>query len=131
MVPPLHWRAGTWTKPPLDIEIKPDNGRLRALQLVLQDESVPLASNAVLPSIVRPGVPIFDTSVWSGSDRYRDERMSVEAMRAEDDRLEAWLDAVGEPAHICRVDSQLDLLFTAEGGLTAIRLGPLTPDEWS
>jgi hypothetical protein len=115
----------------LDIEINPENGRLRALQLVLQDERVPLAGNAVVPSIVRSGVPFFDTGAWTESDRYRDERMSVEVMRATDDRLEGWLDSVGEPALLCRVDSQLDLLFTAEGGLTAIRFGPLTPDEWS
>ena len=36
----LHWLASTGTKPPVDITLRPSDGRLQGLQLVLQDEIV-------------------------------------------------------------------------------------------
>ena len=127
---PLHWRTGTWDKPPLDVEIDPHDGRLQALQIVLQDESVPLIVKRVDASDSCEGLPVFDTSGWVSADRYRDETMAVAVNRAADDRLEAWLGGEQEPVSVLTVDDELALLFAGEGELVAIRVGPLTSHEW-
>lgn len=36
---PLHWRAGDWSKPPLDVRLS-DVGAVESIQFVFQDESV-------------------------------------------------------------------------------------------
>lgn len=51
---PLHWRAGDWTKLPLDLRLS-ERGYLEGIQFVFQDESVAYADE---PPCVdpRPGV---------------------------------------------------------------------------
>ena len=130
-LPSLHWRAGNWTKPPLDVAVDPEDGRLRGIQIVLQDEGVPDGKYRVNALEVRRGVPAFDVGTWANSDRYVDETIPVVATRAPDDSLEVLIGEYGEPGVTLTVDDQLELLFTSESVLSAIRVGPLSAEEWS
>src|SRR5439155_5966841 len=74
---PLHWRAGNWSKPPLDVALSPD-GELESIQLVLQDEAVN-ASDECLPALrhqEEAGRPAFDVDGWP-PNRYFDVHTDV------------------------------------------------------
>jgi hypothetical protein len=75
---PLHWRAGDWTKPPLDVSFSL-NGQIESVQVVFQDESVMTAEGA---AAVReePGVPSFEIEQWP-LDRYLDVQTGVRSAR--------------------------------------------------
>src|SRR5918996_4765799 len=69
--PPLHWRTGTWQKPPLDISLDRE-GRLIGFQFVLQDERVKEGVATDLPA-PKACWPIFDVANWP-KDRYLDDK---------------------------------------------------------
>src|SRR4051794_27522484 len=73
---PLHWRAGDWQGPPVDVSINPETGGLRAIQAVLQDRT-PERTGTTPPRATRSGLPEFDTTPWAGGERYRDETHDV------------------------------------------------------
>ena len=86
---PLHWRAGDWTKPPLDIEVNPVVVPSRAFRLCFQDEQVPEGTPRVgYEGAV--GIPLVDVEGWP-EDRYRDIRCPVEVTRATTGELVATL----------------------------------------
>lgn len=125
---PLHWRMGTWTKPPLDLSLD-DGGRPVALQFVLQDERV--AAGQSLADLPEPegGVPIFDINDWP-PERYCDETGPVRANRLPSGELRL---QIGEPQPVrraCRTAPGLLLGFDERDVLAEIRLGPLAGEDW-
>jgi hypothetical protein len=124
---PLHWRAGEWSKPPLDLEIDSISGRLQALQFILQDERVPVEKVAPLPA-GQQGVPVFEVAGWP-ADRYRDVRYPVAAIRSQTGELVLRIGRRG-CANACRVRGGLAIGYDRGGDLCKIRVGPLTGDEW-
>jgi len=125
---PLHWRAGTWRKPPLDI-ILDDRGRLVAMQFVLQDERMEIRDGTrhVEPEI---GVPRFDVSSWA-TDRYRDEQVPVVALRAVTGELVIRIGDEQPLSRACEPSPGLVLAFGDDDGLARIEIGPLTNDDWA
>ncbi|MEX2555047.1 MAG: hypothetical protein WEB06_05390 [Actinomycetota bacterium] len=125
---PLHWRAGTWSKPPLDLTLD-DQGRLVALQFVLQDERVAAGQWTVFPDFDE-GLPVFDIAGWP-SERYRDETVPVEASRLSGGELALRLGDPQPLGRACGVGSALVMGFTDASTLAEIRLGPLDQDDWA
>jgi hypothetical protein len=124
---PLHWRAGEWSKPPLDLAIDPVSGRLQALQFVLQDERVPVAEVAPLPA-GQQGVPVLEVAGWP-ADRYRDVRCPVAAIPSQAGELVLRLGR-GGVANACRVRGGLAIGYDRDGDLGETRVGPLADDDW-
>ena len=63
---------GLWDKPPLDVSLAPD-GRLAAVQFVLQDERVPRDGGKQLAGDGTGGSwPVFEVASWPDG-RYLDE----------------------------------------------------------
>jgi len=123
---PLHWRAGDWTKPPLDLRLS-EQGLIESIQFVFQDESVEV-QEIPLPSASEFGLPTFDVSDWP-DDRYLDARVVVKTMRLVSGELYA---AIGN-AEVDRAVSAahgLRLEFDSAGQLVGIAVGPLSDDEW-
>jgi hypothetical protein len=125
---PLHWRAGTWSKPPLDLSLD-DHGRLVGLQFVLQDERVPAGQWTVFPD-PEVGLPVFDVRGWP-SERYRDETMVVQASRLSSGELALRLGDLQPLARVCAVAAGVLMGFTEAGSLAEIRLGPLDEEDWA
>lgn len=123
---PLHWRAGDWTKPPLDLRLS-GAGVLESIQFVFQDESVHVGPIS-LPAESEIGLPIFDVGDWS-ADRYMDARVLVKALRLRSGELYVSI-GDAQPGRFVSVTSALRLGFDPSDRLVAIALGPLTPDEW-
>jgi hypothetical protein len=123
---PLHWRAGDWTKPPLDLRLS-QMGALESIQFIFQDEAVD-AGQGSLPAESEIGLPTFDVREWSG-DRYMDVRTAVTTLRLASGELYT---AIGEeaPERSVSVTWGLRLGFGSSDQLVAIALGPLTADEW-
>lgn len=124
---PLHWRIGTWTKPPLDIRLDRD-GRLIGFQFVLQDERVPEAPTPDLP-IEGIGLPIFDVEDWH-SDGYLDQTSDVTAHRLAGLELLLGVQSEQIGRHVYRVAPDLAMAFADDGRLAEIRLGPLSLEDW-
>src|SRR5689334_17035156 len=75
----LHWRAGDWKKPPIDIALDEDTGHFQSLQLVLQDETIErntLLSTDLGTLAPEEGLPVFELLPWSDED-YIDEHLQV------------------------------------------------------
>lgn len=124
---PLHWRTGDWTKPPLDIEVNPSDGAVQAIQVVLQDENVPLgALRAGHEGAV--GIPLVDVEGWP-DDRYRDVRCSVELARATTGELIVTFGELGSTSH-AGLPGSLVFGWDGSGHLCEIVIGPLTPEDW-
>lgn len=124
---PLHWRVGTWAKPPLDVFFD-EEGRLLGFQFVLQDERIPRAEWPLLPH-AETATPIFDVENWP-PERYLDETAAVTASRLSGEELSL---RVGEPRQLtraCQVDVGLVVAFCGDGALAEMRLGPLPRDDW-
>lgn len=124
---PLHWRVGTWMKPPLDVALDGE-GRLVGFQFVLQDERVDRATWSMLPDL-ESTVPVFNVENWP-PDRYRDETLSVNARRLAGGELAL---RVGDERPLARafdLAPRLVLAFGADGALAEMRLGPLPNDDW-
>ncbi|HEV2376997.1 MAG TPA: hypothetical protein VGS19_33145 [Streptosporangiaceae bacterium] len=123
---PLHWRAGDWTKPPLDLQLN-NAGAVESIQFVFQDESVD-AGESLLPSDSVIGLPVFDVQRWS-PDRYMDARVAVETMRLQSGELYPAI-GVDSPKRAISVTWGLRFGVDSSSQLVAIAIGPLTPDEW-
>ena len=123
---PLHWRTGTWSKPPLDVSLDRE-GRLVGFQFVLQDERVREGIPLDFP-VPKLGLPVFDVEDWP-SDRYADVKSALEAFRLEGSELELRL---GDESvrQACQVGSSLFMTFGDHDRLSAIRLGPLSVEDW-
>lgn len=123
---PLHWRAGDWTKPPLDLRLSA-SGSVESIQFVFQDEAVE-PGESVLPSRSEIGSPIFDVAKWP-EGRYVDARLLVKTFRLPSGELYA---AIGEgrPERSVSVTRGLRFGFDSSDQLVGVALGPLTDDEW-
>lgn len=123
---PLHWRVGTWEKPPLDIALD-SRGSLVSVQLVLQDEKLDLCRWTSLDRS-RSCLPIFDISAWAG-DRYQDERIALTVCKLSSGELGVRFANGAKIKTVCRI-SGLTLAFSDLDQLVEIRIGPLSEDEW-
>ncbi len=123
---PVHWRAGDWTKPPLDLRLS-RAGVVEQIQFVFQDESVD-AGDLLLPAGPEAGLPIFDLDGWP-EDRYLDARVAVKTQRLPSGELYA---AIGDsrPERVVSVTRGLRFGFDSSDQLAAIALGPLSSSEW-
>lgn len=123
---PLHWRAGDWSKPPLDIRLS-DVGAVESIQFVFQDEAVD-AGEVVNSAPAEVGVPTFDVGDWP-ADRYSDSRVGVRTLRLPSGELYA---AIGDaqPERMVSVTLGLRFGFDFSDQLVGIALGPLTAGEW-
>lgn len=124
---PLHWRAGDWTKPPLDLRIS-DQGIVESIQFVFQDEQVE-AAEIVIPSEPEPGLPVFDVHGWP-QDRYLDAQVAVKTMRLPSGELYATIGEDDRAERFISVAGRLRFGVRSTGHLAAIAIGPLTRDEW-
>lgn len=124
---PLHWRVGTWTKPPLDIHLDRE-GRFVGFQFVLQDERVPEGNSPDLPTPT-VGLPIFDIQHWP-SGRYLDRESHVAVNRLPGRELLLQLGDDRPTRHVCLLASGLAIGFASDGELNEIRLGPLPGENW-
>lgn len=124
---PLHWRAGDWTKPPLDIEVNPTTGAVQAVQLVLQDERVPSGTVTTTPEHT-VGVPVVDVGDWPNG-RYRDVRCDVEVVRGERNELVVrWGASV--VAFRSGVRESLVFGWDESADLCELVIGPLDQRDW-
>jgi hypothetical protein len=123
---PLHWRAGDWTKPPLDFCLNSD-GRLESIQVVFQDEVIETA-DVGLASQVNEGVPSFDVSDWPSS-RYLDERSEVQSVRLASNELNITL-GNSPPHKLVRVGEGLGLGLDDNSYVVQVVIGPLDAGQW-
>jgi hypothetical protein len=123
---PLHWRAGDWTKPPLDIRLS-DKGSVESIQFVFQDESVDV-DDIVPPSDIEIGLPTFELDAWP-SDRYSDAQLPVTTARLPSGELYATI-GDAHPSRSVSASWGLRFDFDTSDQLVGIALGPLTADEW-
>ena len=122
----LHWRIGTWEKPPLHVRLE-EHGRIRELQLVLQDEAVPNVEESPWP-LIEEGMPVFSTVDWPPSG-FLDESSIGSIGRLPNGQLEAsWHTSV--PHRVFQTSPSLVLGLAEDSSLCAIRIGPLDDDEW-
>lgn len=127
LVVPLHWRAGRWTKPPLDVRFA-QSGDLLGVQFVVQDEQIE-AGDELPPSRQIHGWPRFDVRRWHGTDRYIDVAMDVQAVRTPADRLVLRL-ADAAVDYTIVAGPQLEVAVSALAEVVALAIGPLTRHEW-
>ena len=123
---PLHWRVGEGTKPPLDLCLDGD-GHLVGIQIVLQDQRVPVADE---PRLVAEelGVPRFAVGDWP-DDRYLDLRARVHETRLASGELCASIDAPSAIRSI-RVGAGLVLGIDEGDRLVELLVGPLDTMQW-
>lgn len=124
---PLHWRAGSWDKPPLDISMDA-SGRLLAVQFVLQDEWVERDGTATERAPSELGRPVFDVSSWP-DDRYLDVEASVTAVRTPEGTLVLRIGEVGDVDRVVLVGEGLAVCLRADA-LVEVRIGPLDVEDW-
>ena len=125
---PLHWRAGLWDKPPLDISLAPD-GRLTAVQFVLQDERVPRSDGLQLSGAGPGGSwPVFDVVSWPDG-RYLDEEVVVSFERMGDSLVLGIGAAVAQRWE--RVGEGLAVGLNVSDEVVALALGPLDAEDWN
>lgn len=124
---PFHWRAGDWTKPPLDIELNPTNGAIQALQLVLQDEHVSRGSLKAAPESA-VGIPVVECTDWP-SDRYRDVRCEVRVTRGEANEV---IVSLGERTVVSRsgLPGSVTFGWDESSNLCELVIGPLGTQDW-
>ena len=130
----LHQRFGSWTKPPVDVQIDPADGHFRAVQFVLQDEIVQQGPCLeLLPEIARfRGVPEFDRSAWPPGTYYIDERKHVATTWTADDTL--CISLLLPPAKVttqCDVDESFTMFFDSTNQLIGFQLFRITSIEKS
>jgi len=124
---PLHWRAGDWTTPPVDVEINPNDGAIEAIQIVLQDERIDFGGRRKTLELVS-GQPCVDVSDWP-ADRYRDVHCSVAVERAQDGELVV---DFGDAAPMTQSGESGSLVFgwDASGELSQLIVGPFSSEDW-
>ncbi len=123
---PLHWRAGDWSKPPLDVRLS-DIGAVESIQFVFQDESVDVGE-VVMPAEAEVGLPTFDVGEWPAG-RYSDARVDVRMLRLPSGELYAAI-GDGQPKRAVSATWGLRFGLDASDQMGGIALGPLTADEW-
>jgi hypothetical protein len=123
---PLHWRAGDWTKPPLDISLSPE-GLVESIQVVFQDEEVTMVDGDVATE-EEPGVPSFRVDEWP-ADRYLDVRTGVRAVRLASGELLVSIDDE-HPARLLRIGDGVGLGLDASGRVVQVVMGPLDAEQW-
>lgn len=125
---PLHWRAGSWDKPPLDVSLRPD-GWLAGVQFVVQDEEVPMRAG-LDPSSGEAGGgwPIFEVALWPDDERYVDEKLHVSFERV----AASLVLRIGfEPAQRwARVGAGMAVGLNAADDVVGMVFGPLHADDW-
>lgn len=123
---PFHWRAGDWTKPPLDFRLS-ERGALESIQIVFQDEEVSEGEGVAPPATAR-GCPVFDVGDWPAG-RYLDVRTSVRVLRLPSGELRA---VIGdrEPEQSIAVAEGLRLEVDPARHLVGVVFGPLSVGEW-
>jgi hypothetical protein len=123
---PIHWRAGDWTKPPLDISLSHE-GRIEGIQIVFQDEKVPIGGRESATK-EESGIPSFDVGAWS-ADRYLDVHTSVRSVRLPSGEL---LVSIGDdkPLRTPRLGGSLRVGLDASDRLVEVILGPLDAQQW-
>lgn len=125
---PLHWRAGLWDKPPLDVSLRPD-GRLVGVQFVLQDEKVPRGDGPP-PSSGESGGgwPVFEVRSWP-EKRYVDEKIAVSFERAAASLV---LGIGSEPVgRWVRAGTALSVGLNASDEVVGMVFGPLDAENWN
>lgn len=125
---PLHWRAGDWTKPPLDVSLTPD-GRVVGFQFVLQDERVPEEDVTAQRQVKWAGTPVFVVDGWP-TDRYCDERLVVSPVRSLTGELVLRLGGAGPALEWGEVSAGLLFGFAGDQ-LVEIVVGALDTDDWA
>ncbi len=124
---PLHWRAGLWDKPPLDVSLASD-GRLAAVQFVLQDERVPRSEGLQFSGAGSGGSwPVFDVASWTDG-RYLDEEVVVSFERMGDSLILGIGAAVAQRWE--RVGEGLAVGLNVGDEAAALALGPLDAEDW-
>jgi hypothetical protein len=132
---PLHWRAGDWSKPPIDIALDAETGHLRSLELILQDEIIEhktLLSTELADIDIDRGTPIFERTLWSDDERYVDETLMPTLSWGEQNSLLVVL--VSPPVRVartCLVDSSLVFLLNEQNEIIGFRLNQITREEKS
>jgi len=125
---PLHWRAGTWEKPPLDVFLN-EEGQLVGMQFVIQDEHLELGFGE-MPVKAKTGAPRFDVSFWP-TDRYKDETISVSAKRVPGGELVLHIGDKEPIRQSYETSPGFVLSFGRSDQLMRIQIGPLTSDDWA
>jgi hypothetical protein len=127
---PLHWRVGTWEKPPIDVEIDSESGQLWAIQLVLQEETVPLQKLCKSSFEHQSGVPIFNRSLWLPEVLYYDEKVQVfTAWNSQDELCTIFVTPPAQVALECHVSNTLSLLFDLSMHLIGFKFREFTDVE--
>jgi hypothetical protein len=129
---PLHWRAGTWTKPPIDITLRADDGRFQSLQLVLQDETIPTRAIIVPGQATSSckGIPIFDRTAWQEEEYYIDERLQPMLSWQEYNSVGVVFASMPvQVAQVCEIDASLMFLLDEQNQVIGFRINNLTKDE--
>ncbi|GLV58223.1 hypothetical protein KDH_50560 [Dictyobacter sp. S3.2.2.5] len=128
---PLHWRAGDWSKPPIDIALDADTGQFQSLQLVLQDETIgrtTLLSAEMAAS--SEGRPIFARTAWRNDERYIDERLQPTQSWVEHGSLLVVFPLPPvQTTQICQVDDSLAFLLNEQNEVIGFRLDHITSEE--
>lgn len=130
---PLHWRAGDWSKPPIDIALDEDTGRFQSLQFVLQDEVI---ERGTLPGIdlatltSETGVPIFERGLWSDDEHYADERLQpISTWERQNDLLMVFTSQPAQVTKACLVDDSLAFLLNEQNEIIGFQLNQITREE--
>jgi hypothetical protein len=123
---PLHWRAGDWSKPPLDMRMS-SIGDIEGVQFVFQDESI-FSNTDPFPATAEVGVPVFDVHAWP-DDRYLDTLVNVHTFRVPTGELCATIGEV-PPKRVISSARGLRIAFAATGELAGFEVGPFSRDDW-
>jgi hypothetical protein len=105
---PFHWRAGDWSRPPLDISLS-DAGSVESVQVVCNKGELRRVEFA-MPR-VSFGTPIFDVSGWPES-RYRDCRLAVAMARTGSEEITVDFGIAGRTARALNVGPGLNLILS-------------------
>lgn len=122
----LHYRVGSFTKPPLDLWIRPD-GVIGGAQFVLQDEVVPKCGTQP-PTQVHDMRPRVDISAWPQEDPYLDVVAQTTACE-NNGSVNVHVDRL----HVVRwhrVGEYLRIGFDSHEALCGVSLGPLRSWQW-
>ena len=123
---PLHWLAGDWSKPPLDVALGP-GGQIESVQVVFQDEAVAM-TEADVSSRDELGLPSFELDGWP-ANRYLDVRTDVHAARIASDELLVSIDG-DPPTRLVQLGDGLKLGLDGRDHLARLVIGPLDIEQW-
>jgi hypothetical protein len=124
---PLHWRAGDWTKPPLDISLSPE-GFIEGIQVVFQDEALLASEKDADRPPEEPRIPRFEVGQWT-ANRYLDYRAELRVARFVSGELSV---SIGQAraARLLRLAPALRVGIDSADCLARIVIGPLDTGQW-